>query len=297
MPFKHKHVAVCRENDIRRLASSASAPEKSAAAAHSYRGAWVDVNKHSAAPRKEAALSVGSADLQLYSLDTPNGHKVHMCLEEIGVPYDAHTIRIGSRYQEQFTTGFVAVNPNGKIPALVDKSVVSSGEHVFESSSILLHLAERKGRLLPEDPHKRRQCLNWLFWQHGSMGPYVGQFGYFYKYSPEKIETAISRYATETLRLLDVLDRHLEGKDFMCSDEFTIADIAIFPWVRCIDIGYNAAAHLDVLSFQNVTRWMVRVCARDSTKRALRVCDGRPLDHVLRPTVWELGHYREPAKL
>jgi len=214
--------------------------------------------------------------LQLYSLATPNGVKVTVMLEELlalghsGAEYDAWLIRITEG--DQFGSGFVDINPNSKIPAMVDHSATPS-VRVFESGSILLYLAEKFSAFLPQDHHARTECLSWLFWQMGS-APYLGGgFGHFYKYAPVKIEYCIDRFTMETKRQLDVLDRQLADKRFICGDEYTIADIAIWPWYGqvILDIVYEAAEFLDAGSYKNVNRWANEVAERPAVVRGKMV--------------------------
>jgi GST-like protein len=232
-------------------------------------GAFGSINKPTAGARSEKQLPIGSHPIQLYSLGTPNGQKVTIMLEELGIEYDAFLINITK--EEQFTTGFVEINPNSKIPAMVDYSNKQKPIRVFESCAILLYLAEKYNKFIPKDPAQRVECLNWLFWQAGS-APFIGGgFGHFYKYAPIAIEYAINRYSMETKRLLDVLDKHLHGKQFICGQEYTIADISIYTWFLCIDTGYNAAEFLSLNSYENVCRWMSTIYERDAVKRGLRV--------------------------
>lgn len=234
------------------------------------------MNQPTAGKRSDSVLPRGEHDLQLHSLGTPNGQKVTILLEELGLEYDAYVINIMKL--DQFGSGFVDINPNSKIPALVDYSVAESTDgdakplRVFESGSILLYLAEREKRFIPTDIRKKTECMNWLMWQMGT-APYLGGgFGHFYNYAPLKIEYAIDRFSMETKRIVDVLDKHLEGKDYVCDDEYTIADMAIFPWIRCLgDKGYNATEFLQLQGYTNVQRWMKTLEARDAVKRGLRV--------------------------
>jgi len=219
---------------------------------------------------------VGRHPLQLYSLATPNGVKVTVLLEELlalgysGAEYDAYVIKI--REGEQFGSGFVEINPNSKIPALVDHSTPTS-TRVFESGAILLYLAEKFGAFIPEDPSERAECLSWLFWQMGS-APYLGGgFGHFYCYAPFKSEYAINRFAMEVKRQLDVLDRHLADNRFMCGDAYTIADMAIWPWYGALVLNkvYEAGAFLDVQSYTHVIRWTQEIAARPAVQRGRMV--------------------------
>ncbi|CAK8991427.1 Disulfide-bond oxidoreductase YghU (GSH-dependent disulfide-bond oxidoreductase YghU) (GST N2-2) (Organic hydroperoxidase) [Durusdinium trenchii] len=194
-----------------------------------------------------------------------------MALEEAGLAFDAHLINIMSG--DQFTSGFSEINPNQKIPALVDlDGPGGSRVNVFESGAILLYIAEKTGTLIPKDPVKRVDCLNWLFWLQGS-APYFGQFGHFFKYAAPKWSDgyAVERYTMETKRLLDVLNNKLKGKNFICGDEYTIADIAIYPWVMCLDKFYNARELLGLDDYKHVCAWLDRVDARPSTKLGMRI--------------------------
>jgi GST-like protein len=238
-------------------------------------GQFANINRPIAGPTHEKELPVGKHPLQLYSLATPNGVKVTVMLEELlalgheGAEYDAWLIRINEG--EQFSSGYVAVNPNSKIPVMVDHSV-DPPRRVFESGSILLYLAEKFGAFLPTDPDRRTEALNWLFWQMGS-APYVGGgFGHFYTYAPIKIEYAIDRFTMETKRQLDVLDRHLAEHDYM-ADEYSIADMAIWPWYGGLVRGnqYEAAEFLSVEEYKNVIRWAEAIAKRPAVKRGRMV--------------------------
>ena len=239
-------------------------------------GRFASINRPVAGPTHDADLPVGRHPLQLYSLATPNGQKVAIMLEELlaaghaGAEYDAWPVRIGDG--EQFGSGFVAANPNSKIPALVDRSG-SEPIRVFESGAILVHLADRFGAFLPVAPAARAECLSWLFWQVGS-GPFVGGgFGHFYAYAPEKIEYAINRYAMEVKRQLDVLDRRLDQGPYVAGDEYTIADMAIWPWYGGLVLGrvYEAGEFLSVGDYRNVRRWAEEIDARPAVGRGVRV--------------------------
>lgn len=236
-------------------------------------GVMSGMNAPTAGARSQKELPVGEHALQLYSLGTPNGVKVTMLLEELqdlkqDVEYDAWTINI--MQLDQFTSGFVAINPNSKIPALVDREF-DPPLRVFESGNILKYLAEKYDAFIPKDIRGKTECFNWLFWQMGA-APYLGGgFGHFYKYAPVKIEYAIDRFTLETKRQLDVLDKQLAGKQFICGDEYTIADIATFPWIRCLDVGYAGKEFLEMDSYKNVTAWLQRIGDRPATKRGIRV--------------------------
>ena len=236
-------------------------------------GRFATINRPTAGAREEKALPVGANPFQLYSLATPNGVKVTIMLEELieaghtGAEYDAWTINIGAG--EQFTSGFVDVNPNSKIPALLDQSGPTPFR-VFESGAILVHLAEKFGMFLPTDPAARAEVLSWVFWQVAS-GPFIGGgFGHFYAYSPEKYEYAINRYAMETKRIFDVADQRLAQSRFLAGDEYTLADIANFPWLAPFTEGniYNdAKTFLSIDEYQNVVRWVAEINARPAVQR------------------------------
>ncbi|HBI68206.1 MAG TPA: glutathione-dependent disulfide-bond oxidoreductase [Massilia sp.] len=250
-------------------------------------GPFASINRPTAGPTHEKELPVGKHPLQLYSLATPNGVKVTIMLEELlaaghgGAEYDAWLIKINEG--DQFGSGFVDVNPNSKIPALLDRSG-DAPVRVFESGSILLYLAEKFGAFLPKDPARRTETLNWLFWQMGA-GPLLGGgFGHFYAYAPEKIEYAINRYAMEAKRQLDVLDRQLAENRFIAGDEYTIADMAIWPWYGGLVQGeiYDAAEFLAVHEYQHVNRWAKEVAARPAVIRGRKVnrVRGKPEEQV-----------------
>ena len=239
-------------------------------------GQFAAINRPTAGPRFDRDLPVGEHPLQLYSLATPNGVKVTVMLEELlaaghaGAEYDAWLVRINEG--DQFGSGFVAANPNSKIPALVDRSGPEP-VRVFESGAILLYLAEKFGAFLPTDHAGRTETLNWLFWQMGA-GPLLGGgFGHFYAYAPEKIEYAIDRYAMEAKRQLDVLDRQLGEHRFVAGADYTIADMAIWPWYGQVVLNqvYSAAEFLDAKSYANVMRWAEEIAARPAVKRGRRV--------------------------
>lgn len=239
-------------------------------------GQFASINRPIAGPTHDKQLPQGLHPLQLYSLATPNGVKVTILLEELlalghtGAEYDAWLIRIGEG--DQFGSGFVGVNPNSKIPALLDRSV-EPPVRVFESGSILLYLAEKFGALLPKDPASRTESLNWLFWQMGS-APYLGGgFGHFYVYAPEKFEYAINRFTMEAKRQLDVLDRRLAESSYLGGDEYSIADIAVWPWYGQLVRGnlYGAAEFLAVDQYPNVQRWAETIAQRPAVQRGTRV--------------------------
>lgn len=239
-------------------------------------GEETDLNQPTSGSRFEQKLPVGKHPLQLYSLATPNGQKVTILLEELlalghtDAEYDAWLIKIGEG--QQFGSGFVEINPNSKIPALVDHSQ-NPPLRVFESGSILLYLAEKFKAFIPTDLAARTECLNWLFWQMGS-APYIGGgLGHFYAYAPVKIEYAINRFAMETKRLLDVLDQHLAKHEYLAGDEYSIADIAAFPWYGSVVKGwvYNAKEFLSVNQYKHVQRWADAILARPAVQRGRMV--------------------------
>ncbi|MBK19352.1 MAG: glutathione-dependent disulfide-bond oxidoreductase [Rhodospirillaceae bacterium] len=239
-------------------------------------GPFASINRPIAGPTHEKELPIGKHPLQLYSLGTPNGVKVTIMLEELlamgheGAEYDAWLIKIGKG--DQFGSGFVDVNPNSKIPALMDHST-NPPTRVFESGAILLYLAEKFGALMPKDPANRAELLSWLMWQMGS-APYLGGgFGHFYHYAPVKIEYAIDRFTMETKRQLDVLERQLAENQFICGDEYTIADIAIWPWYGGVLLNrqYDAAEFIDAESYTNGMRWAKEIDARETVKRGRMV--------------------------
>ena len=258
------------------------------------------LNAPTAGPRKEMKLPEGTEDLQLYSLATPNGWKVGILLEELNVPYDAHIVNIG--LGEQFTSGFVGVNPNSKIPALIDRG----GEKPFaimESCAIMLYLSEKyDNKFMPTSSRHRFQVLQWMFWQTGGQGPYTGNFGHFYVYAPShRIEArnyGVARYGMEVQRLCDVLDRHLAGygdfggsctmrsegpRTFLVNDEYTVADMAVFPWAFMLrKRGYDrpdqprARDFLSFSRYRHLNAWIDRIASRQAVQRGIRVCHRIP---------------------
>lgn len=239
-------------------------------------GQFAKINRPIAGATHEKDLPVGRHPFQLYSLATPNGVKVTVLLEELlalghrGAEYDAWLIRINQG--DQFGSGFVAINPNSKIPALVDRSGPTP-IRVFESGAILLHLAEKFDAFIPAGGAARAECLSWLFWQMGS-APYLGGgFGHFYAYAPTRIEYAIDRYSMEVKRQLDVLDRHLADNEYMAGDEYSIADIAIWPWYGALAKGllYGGGEFLQVHEYTNVQRWTDAIAVRPAVKRGRMV--------------------------
>ncbi|RCU49533.1 glutathione-dependent disulfide-bond oxidoreductase [Corallincola luteus] len=239
-------------------------------------GKFASVNRPIAGATHEKDLPVGKHPLQLYSLATPNGVKVTILLEELlalGIEqaeYDAFLIDIMEG--DQFSSGFVAVNPNSKIPALLDMSTTPP-IRVFESGSIMVYLAEKFGALIPTDTTTRTECMSWLFWQMGSAPFLGGGFGHFYAYAPEKYEYPINRYAMEVKRQLDVLDQQLASRRYLCGDEYTIADIAVFAWYGVLVTGtlYEAQEFLQVSSYKHLVRWATEIGERPAVKRGRRV--------------------------
>ena len=239
-------------------------------------GKFASINRPIAGATHDKELPVGKHPHQLYSLATPNGVKVTVLLEELlalgktDAEYDAWLIRIGKG--EQFGSGFVAINPNSKIPAMLDQST-SPPTRVFESGAILLYLAEKFDAFVPHEPSARAECMSWLFWQMGS-APYLGGgFGHFYHYAPEPLEYPIDRFAMEVKRQLDVLERNLSDRQFLCGDDYNIADIATYAWYGnlVLNNAYEAAEFLDVTSYENVVRWASEIQARPAVQRGRRV--------------------------
>ena len=239
-------------------------------------GRFANINRPTAGPTHEKELPVGRHPLQLYSLGTPNGVKVTVMLEELlaaghrGAEYDAWLIRINEG--DQFGSGFVEVNPNSKIPALVDRSGPTP-VRVFESGAILIYLAEKFGAFLPKDGARRAECLSWLFWQMGSAPFLGGGFGHFYAYAPTKIEYAIDRYAMEVKRQMDVLDRRLAESPYVAGDDYSIADMAIWPWYGSLAKGqlYEAGEFLQVQDYTHVLRWTNQIAQRPAVRRGRMV--------------------------
>ena len=239
-------------------------------------GAFASINRPTAGATYENDLPVGKHPLQLYSQGTPNGVKVTVMLEELlslghsGAEYDAWICRIQDG--DQFSSGFVEVNPNSKIPALMDYSF-ETPQRVFESGAILLYLAEKFGEFIPKNSAERTECLSWLFWQMGS-APYLGGgFGHFYSYAPEKIKYAVDRFAMEAKRQLDVLDQHLAQTNYISGSSYSIADMAIWPWYGQLVLGrlYKASEFLDVTSYQHVLAWAKKINARPAVQRGRMV--------------------------
>ncbi|HJN95080.1 MAG TPA: glutathione-dependent disulfide-bond oxidoreductase [Gammaproteobacteria bacterium] len=239
-------------------------------------GKFANINRPIAGALEEKALPLGDHPLQLYSLATPNGVKITVMLEELlalghtEAEYDAFLIKINDG--EQFGSGFVDINPNSKIPALLDRSS-NPPTRIFETGAILIYLAEKFGEFYPQDPSERAECLSWLMWQMGST-PYLGGgFGHFYAYSPDRLEYPINRYAMEVKRQLDVLDKNLAQRCFLCGDDYNIADIANYPWYGALVLHniYGAAEFLDVASYKNVARWATEIETRPAVQRGRRV--------------------------
>jgi len=256
-------------------------------------GRFANINRPIAGPTHDKDLPVGEHPLQLYSLATPNGQKVTILLEELlaaghaGAEYDAWLIRINEG--DQFGSGFVAINPNSKIPALLDRRGPTP-IRLFESGAILLHLAESFGAFLPTEPTGRAECLSWLFWQMGS-APYLGGgFGHFYAYAPTRIEYAIDRFAMEVKRELDVLDRRLAATEYLAGDAYSIADIAVWPWYGNLVLGqlYDAAEFLQVQDYVHVQRWAKAIAERPAVRR------GRMVNRVMGDPAEQL-HERHDA--
>jgi GST-like protein len=239
-------------------------------------GEFANINRPTAGATEDITLPIGKHPLQLYSLATPNGVKVTVMLEELlalgrkGAEYDAYLINIGKG--EQFGSDFVAINPNSKIPALLDHSS-NPPTRIFESGAILLYLAEKFSAFYPDDPSMRAECQSWLMWQMGAAPFLGGGFGHFYAYAPEKWEYPINRYAMEVKRQLNVLDQTLAQRRYLSGDEYTIADIANYPWYGALVLHdiYDAAEFLEVASYQNVVRWATEIEARPAVERGRRV--------------------------
>jgi len=239
-------------------------------------GKFARINRPTSGATHNKELLVGEHPLQLYSLATPNGVKVTVLLEELlalgktEAEYDAYSVNIGEG--DQFGSGFVAANPNSKIPALVDRSTTPP-TRVFESGAILVYLAEKYGAFIPTEPSQRAECMSWLFWQMGSTPFLGGGFGHFYAYAPEKFEYPINRYAMEVKRQLDVLDKNLESRRFLCGDDYNISDMATWAWYGVLVTGtlYDAQEFLDVTSYTHVLRWATEIEERPAVKRGQRV--------------------------
>eukprot|EP01059_Diplonema_ambulator_P001227 TRINITY_DN1097_c0_g1_i1.p1 TRINITY_DN1097_c0_g1~~TRINITY_DN1097_c0_g1_i1.p1 ORF type:complete len:282 (+),score=98.46 TRINITY_DN1097_c0_g1_i1:46-891(+) len=249
-------------------------------------GVFGSMNRPTAGARSEVPAPEGNADIQLYSLATPNGWKVGILLEELGVDYDAHYVSIMKL--DQFQSGFVAINPNSKIPCAVDKKGGKNGDervNLFESASIMLYFADKFKKFVPpvEDTAQRAQLMNWLFWQMAGQGPMTGNFGHFFAYAPaDKLEVrdyGVNRYGMEVQRLCSVLDQHLEDKEYILGDEYGLADMACFPWFHQIITGYkyensSAADMLTPSQYKNLVRWHAKILARPAVQRGITVCSG-----------------------
>eukprot|EP00457_Paulinella_chromatophora_P011725 gb/GEZN01011881.1/.p1 GENE.gb/GEZN01011881.1/~~gb/GEZN01011881.1/.p1 ORF type:complete len:322 (-),score=23.71 gb/GEZN01011881.1/:123-1088(-) len=242
---------------------------------------WASINAPTAGARTQVPLPMGDAPVQLYSLATPNGWKVGIMLEELGIDYDAHIINIAKG--DQFGSGFVSVNPNSKIPALVDTQGPDGKPiHLFESGSIVWYLAEKYNKFLPKEPRLRAEVLNWVMWQMAGQGPMAGNFGHFFVYAPADAVAArnygVARYGMETQRMLDVLDKHLDNKQYMVGEAYSIADMICFPWFHQIRTGYKhssgiaAAGFLNVSQYRNANAWADRIVARPAVQRGITVC-------------------------
>jgi GST-like protein len=240
------------------------------------------INKPTSGAQVTQDVPHGKADLQLYSLATPNGQKVSILLEELGVDYDAWVINISKG--DQFTSGFVSVNPNSKIPALLDsKGPDGKPIALFESASIALYLAQKYDKFVPKDPRLHIEMMNWIFWQMAGQGPMTGNFGHFFVYAPgDKKETrdyGVGRYGMEVQRLTDVLDKHLAGKTYMVGEEYSLADILIFPWFSLLRTGYKHASgatakqFLNVDQYKNANAWADRIASRPAVQRGMTVCN------------------------
>jgi len=235
-------------------------------------GNFANINRPIAGATHQEELPIGTHPLQLYSLGTPNVIKVTILLEELlalgyeGAEYDAFLINIGKG--QQFSSGFVDLNPNSKIPALLDTST-DPNIRVFESGAIMVYLAEKFGEFIPSDPAQRAECMSWLFWQMGSAPFLGGGFGHFYAYAPEKFEYPINRYAMEVKRQLDVLDRNLSSREYLCGNDYNISDIAVHSWYGTLLLKnlYNSAEFLDVDSYENLKRWTNQIAERQAYKR------------------------------
>jgi GST-like protein len=223
-------------------------------------------------PITELWQPMDSDKIQLYSMPTPNGIKVSVVLEELGLPYDAHRVSLGD--DEQHTPAFRSLNPNNKIPAIIDPDGPGGLPiGLFESGAILIYLAEKTGRLMPDDPVDRLHCLQWLMFQMGGVGPMFGQFGHFHRFAADKVSDPYprQRYLEETRRLLSVLDGRLAGREYVMGEDYTIADIALFPWVRALDVSYGAREETGLDAMRGVSAWLERCLARPAVKRAIPI--------------------------
>jgi len=240
------------------------------------------INAPTAGARTQKELPVGKSSFQFYSLATPNGQKPGILLEELGIDYDAHVVQLSG---EQFASGFVSVNPNSKIPAAVDlEGPDGKPIQLFESVSIMVYLAEKYNKFIPTDKRLRQEVFNWLFWQIGGQGPMTGNFGHFFVYAPgnkkEARDYGVARYGMETQRICSVLENHLATRKFMVGEEYTIADMAIFPWFNQLRVGYKhksgigAAEFLNVAQYVHTNAWADRILERPAVKRGITVCSG-----------------------
>lgn len=203
---------------------------------------------------------------------TPNGQKIGIALEEMQLPYEAHLVNIGKG--DQFTPEFIRINPNSKIPAIVDTDADGQPLAIMESGAILIHLAQKSGKFLSPVPRLHSETLQWLFFQVGGIGPMFGQFGHFFKYAKDKCDHPypLERYTNEAKRLLGVLDRHLDGRSYLVGDQYSIADMATFPWVNGLSVFYKAGEVLELAKFRNVQAWVERISARPLTAKGMKVC-------------------------
>jgi len=247
---------------------------------------WQNINRPTAGPRTKSEYPAPKdGPFQLYSLATPNGQKVGILLEELGIPYDAHVVNIGKG--DQFSSGFVAANPNSKIPAAIDFDGPGGKPiNLFESGSIMIYLCRKYNRFLGNDARQEQECMNWLFWQMAGQGPITGNFGHFMVYAPDNEVGArnygVARYGMEVQRLTDVLDKHLEGRKYMVGDDITVADMACMPWARQLFTGYQHKSGVDakqILSadkYKNIKSWIDRLLERPAVQRGIDVCKGSP---------------------
>eukprot|EP00949_MAST-11_sp_MAST-11-sp1_P004408 g4408.t1 len=264
------------------------------------------MNSPTAGKRYDAELPRGKAPVQLYSLATPNGQKVSILLEELGIAYDAHVVRLAAL--EQFSSGFVEINPNSKIPAILDCSPAegTSPIPVFESAACMLYLAEKYQRFIPVTPRARAECLSWICWQTSGQGPMSGNFGHFFVYAPAHAVDArdygVARYGMEVQRLCSVLDHHLDGRRYICNDFYSIADMIILPWFEVLrkkgythHNGIGAATFLDMGQYTHINAWADRLLERPAVQRGLVVCRGAPKPWLSREKRFE--KFRHLAKL
>lgn len=255
--------------------------------------AFTNMNSPTATVRGDFTYpSPKTGPFQLYSLATPNGHKVGILLEELGIPYDAYVVNIGKN--EQFRSGFVQANPNSKIPAAIDYDGPDGKPiRLFESASIMYYLCKKHGKFLPSDPRLEQECMNWLFWQMAGQGPMTGNFGHFMVYAPDSEVAArnygVMRYGMEVKRLCDVLDKHLEGKTYMVGEQYTVADMAIMPWALQLFKGYKHSSGIGAREFLsgdnygNIKAWVQRLLEREAVQRGIRVCSGSPKPWLEKP--------------